>query len=97
MWHPVAYKGDLVFYNSYSSKYPASTRQVWHDSCIYVGETKARQAIKRNIMEKNQIDALKTLSACYEENIKKALNDAYEHIIRVVKEYGGVLKTPASS
>ena len=48
-------------------------------------------------MENNQIDALKTLSACYEENIKKALNDAYEHIIRVVKEYGGVLKTPASS
>ena len=46
MWLLVAYKGDLTFYNSYSSKYPASTRQVWHDSCIYVGETKARQDMK---------------------------------------------------
>jgi hypothetical protein len=32
-----------------------------------------------------------------EEAINKALDDAYEQIIRVVKECGGVLKTPASS
>ena len=42
-------------------------------------------------------DILKTLCVHYEEAIENALANAYEHIIRVVKEYGGVLKTPASS
>lgn len=42
-------------------------------------------------------DILKTLCAHYEEAVDNALDNAYEHIIRVVKEYGGVLKTPASS
>ena len=40
-------------------------------------------------------DVLKTLCAHYEEAIDNALDNAYEHIIRMVKEYGGVLKTPA--
>lgn len=42
-------------------------------------------------------ELLKRGCAAYEEAINKALDDAYEQIIRVVKECGGVLKTPASS
>ena len=42
-------------------------------------------------------DILKTLCIHYEEAINNAIGTAFEHIIRVVKEYGGVLKTPASS
>ena len=48
-------------------------------------------------MEQKQVDTLKTLCGYYEEAIEKAIADAGEHIIRVVKECGGVLKTPASS
>lgn len=40
-------------------------------------------------------DVLKALCAYKEEAIDKALDDAYEQIISVVKECGGVLKTPA--
>ena len=42
-------------------------------------------------------DVLKALCAYKEQAIDKALDDAYEQIISVVKECGGVLKTPASS
>ena len=42
-------------------------------------------------------DTLKEYAAYCEESINKALDNAYEHIIRIVKECGGVLKTPASS
>ena len=42
-------------------------------------------------------DVLKALCAYKNEAIKKAIDDAYEQIISVVKECGGVLKTPASS
>lgn len=40
-------------------------------------------------------DVLKALCAYKEEAIDKALDDAYEQIISVVKACGGVLKTPA--
>lgn len=40
-------------------------------------------------------ELLKRGCAAYEEAIDKALDNAYEQIIRVVKECGGVLKTPA--
>ena len=42
-------------------------------------------------------DVLKALCAYKNDAIKKAIDDAYEQIISVVKECGGVLKTPASS
>ena len=42
-------------------------------------------------------DALKEYTAHRNESIKKALADAYETIITIVKECGGLLKTPASS
>ena len=48
-------------------------------------------------MEQKQVDNLKTLCGFFEEAIEKAIADAYEYIIRVVNEYGGALKTPASS
>ena len=44
-----------------------------------------------------KMELLKRGCAYKEEAINKALDDAYEQIIRVVKECGGVLKTPASS
>ena len=40
---------------------------------------------------------LKEHAAYLEESIDKALDNAYEAIITIVKECGGVLKTPASS
>lgn len=43
------------------------------------------------------IDVLKALCAYKNEAIKKAIDDAYEQIVAVVKECGGLLKTPASS
>jgi hypothetical protein len=43
------------------------------------------------------IDVLKALCAYKNEAIKKAIDDAYEQIVTVVKECGGLLKTPASS
>lgn len=46
-------------------------------------------------MEQKQVNTLKTLCDYYEEAIDKALDNAYEHIILVVNECGGVLKTPA--
>jgi hypothetical protein len=42
-------------------------------------------------------NALKEYAAHCEESINKALDNAYEIIITIVKECGGVLKTPASS
>lgn len=42
-------------------------------------------------------ELLKRGCAVYNEAIDKALDNAFEQIIRVVKECGGVLKTPASS
>ena len=42
-------------------------------------------------------EILKALCTYKEQAIDKALGDAYEQIISVVKECGGVLKTPASS
>lgn len=42
-------------------------------------------------------NTLKEYAAYCEESINKALDNAYEHIITIVKECGGVLKTPASS
>ena len=41
--------------------------------------------------------AYKMLCANCEQAIDKALDNAYEQIIYIVKECGGVLKTPASS
>ena len=43
------------------------------------------------------MELLKKGCARYEEEIDKALDNAFEQIIRVVKECGGVLKTPAAS
>lgn len=40
-------------------------------------------------------NTLKEYAAHCEESIDKALDNAYEHIITIVKECGGVLKTPA--
>ena len=40
-------------------------------------------------------NALKEYAARCEESIDKALDNAYETIITIVKECGGVLKTPA--
>ena len=40
-------------------------------------------------------NTLKEYAAYCEESIDKALDNAYEHIITIVKECGGVLKTPA--
>ncbi len=40
-------------------------------------------------------DTLKRYAAHCEESIDKALDNAYETIITIVKECGGVLKTPA--
>ena len=48
-------------------------------------------------MEQKRIDALKAICGYCEEAIDKALDNAYEQIITIVKECGGVLKTPASS
>ena len=42
-------------------------------------------------------NALKDYAARCEESIDKAFDNAYETIITIVKECGGVLKTPASS
>ena len=42
-------------------------------------------------------DTLKEYAAHCEESINNALDNAYETIITIVKECGGVLKTPASS
>ena len=42
-------------------------------------------------------ELLKRGCAAKEEAINKALDNAYEQIITIVKECGGVLKTPASS
>lgn len=42
-------------------------------------------------------DTLKEYAAHCEESIDNALANAYETIITIVKECGGVLKTPASS
>ena len=41
--------------------------------------------------------ALKEYAAQHERSIDKALDNAFEAIITIVKECGGVLKTPASS
>ena len=46
-------------------------------------------------MEQKRIDALKAICGYCEEVIDKALDNAYEQIITIVKECGGVLKTPA--
>lgn len=43
------------------------------------------------------MELLKRGCAYKEQAIDKALDDAYEQIITVVKECGGVLKTPAAS
>ena len=40
-------------------------------------------------------NTLKEYAAHCEESINKALDNAYETIITIVKECGGVLKTPA--
>lgn len=45
----------------------------------------------------NKKEAYKMLCANCEQAINKALDNAYEQIIYIVKECGGVLKTPASS
>lgn len=45
----------------------------------------------------NKIERLKRGCEYKNEAIKKAIDDAYEQIITVVKECGGLLKTPASS
>ena len=45
----------------------------------------------------NKIERLKRGCEYKDEAIKKAIDDAYEQIITVVKECGGLLKTPASS
>jgi hypothetical protein len=42
-------------------------------------------------------DTLKEYAAHCEESINNALDNAYDTIITIVKECGGVLKTPASS
>ena len=42
-------------------------------------------------------DTLKEYAVRCEESIDNALDNAYETIITIVKECGGVLKTPASS
>lgn len=42
-------------------------------------------------------NALKDYAARCEESIDNALDNAYETIITIVKECGGVLKTPAST
>ena len=42
-------------------------------------------------------DTLKEYAAHCEKSIENALDNAYETIITIVKECGGVLKTPASS
>ena len=46
-------------------------------------------------MEQKRIDALKAICGYCEEAIDKALDNAYEQIVTIVKECGGVLKTPA--
>ena len=48
-------------------------------------------------MNDTKRELLKRGCIAYEEAIDKALDNAYEQIIKIVKECGGVLKTPASS
>lgn len=44
-----------------------------------------------------KMEMLKRGCQAYYERIEKAINEAYDQIVQVVKECGGLLKTPAAS